>query len=473
MKCLWLAALATVPAVWGLSPLRSTPESTPEANRLSLQVSPGLPHDPQSSVDVPNEEAWAEVATRKKRKLCFVRPGADDEDDAPRILHALNKECRSKSIVVLPGPVYSIRSPMNTTHLDDVELHQFGRLHWSPDIEYWLSVSMPVGFQNQSTVWHFGGKWVTWEGHGFGTMDGNGQVWYDWAHGRGNLAHRPMTINFHGLKDSTLRGLRFVQAQMWTMNIMYSRNLILDDIYVNNTSTSEHNTLNTDGVDTMYSDNITFSRWSVTNGDDAVALKANSTNIRLYDSEFWDSTGIAIGSMGQYKDHDEHIYNFHVKNVTMHNVIRGCYFKSWTGVQTGYPPNGGGGGTGYAGNVLMEDIVLDHTRMEPLLITQCESYNGHGGENCFTSKFRIGNITWRNWSGWTGTSKERSAWFKCSEASGGCHNVTVEGWNVKKGRTDETLDLWHCDNMNEHSGFKCEGQEDLDSTAGGWSEDDL
>lgn len=424
----------------------------------SFQVSPGLPHDPQKKVQVPSLGTWTDAAATQNRTLCFIQPYQDERDDATQILDAFNNKCRSKSIVVLPGPLYNIRSPMNTTHLDDVEIHQFGRLLWTPDIDYWLSVSMPVGFQNQSTVWNFGGRHVTWAGHGAGTMDGNGQAWYDWAQGRGNLAHRPMNLNINGLRDSVLRGLRFVQSQMWTMTIMHSRNLLLEDIYVNSTSATEHNTLNTDGADTMYSDNITFSRWRVTNGDDAIALKANSTNIRLYDSEFWDSTGIAIGSMGQFAGQVEHIRAFHARNITMHNVIRGCYFKSWTGVQTGYPPNGGGGGTGYARDVLIEDVVLDHTRMEPLLITQCESYNGHGGENCFTSRFHIGDVVWRNWSGWTGTTKECAAWFKCSAASGGCDNVTVENWNVKKGRTDETLDLWHCDNVNDHKGFRCEGE---------------
>ena len=35
----------------------------------------------------------------------------------------------------------------------------------------------------------------------------------------------------------------------------------------------------TDGANTVYADNIVFNRWSITNGDDAIAIKANSTNI--------------------------------------------------------------------------------------------------------------------------------------------------------------------------------------------------
>lgn len=110
-----------------------------------------------------------------------------------------------------------------------------------------------------------------------------------------------MNINFRRLSDSVVRRTRFVYSQMWTMAITHSHNVDLDDIYVNSTSASRLNTLNTDGCDTIYSDRITFRRWLVSNGDDAIALKPNSSNIAVYDSTFVNGQGIAIGSMGQYR----------------------------------------------------------------------------------------------------------------------------------------------------------------------------
>ncbi|KAM0284302.1 hypothetical protein ACHAQH_002096 [Verticillium albo-atrum] len=424
--------------------------------RFSPSILPGLPYDPLPAVRVPTKGYWVEKAELEGRQVCYVQPDSNGGDDAPAILGAFNDKCRRKSVIILPGPLYHINTPMNTTDLEDVVIEQYGRLLWSDDLDYWLSVSMPINFQNQSTVWNFGGDRVVWQGHGVGTMDGNGQVWYDWARGRGNLAHRPMNINIKGLHDSVLKGLRFVQSQMWTMTIQHSSHLLLEDIYVNSTSSSEHNTLNTDGADTMYSDDITFRRWRVTNGDDAIALKANSTNISVYDSEFWHSTGIAVGSMGQFLGEHEHFENFHVRNVTMHNVIRACYFKTWTGRQIGYPPNGGGGGTGHARNVVLEDITLDGTRATPLHIWQCESYNGHAGHECDTSRFKISDVVWRRFKGTAGADIDRAGWFKCSAGAGGCSNVTVEDWDVRAEGKDELLDKWYCDNMNAHVGFECE-----------------
>ncbi|WQF87062.1 Putative glycoside hydrolase, family 28, pectin lyase/virulence factor [Colletotrichum destructivum] len=439
---------------------------------------------PRSSVDariavadpnIPSPSAWVERAGREDRRLCILEPDADGGDDAPALLAALNNRCRTRSIVVLPGPVYHIKSPMVTTELDDVVIDQRGKLLWSNDTSYWLSVSMPVGFQNQSTVWHFGGDRVVWEGHGVGTLDGNGQVWYDLNKGGSNMPRRPMNVNFWGLSNSVVRGLRFVQSQMWTMNIMHSKNLVFEDIYVNSTSSTENNSLNTDGADTMYSDNITFRRWVVVNGDDAIAVKANSSNIHVYDSEFFGSTGIAMGSIGQFAGQFEYIENVFARNVTLHDTLRACYFKTWTGVQIGYPPNGGGGGTGYARNIVLEDVTLDGARGEPLFITQCESYSGHAGESCDTSTFAISDVVWRGIRGTVADGVASAGFFRCSAAAGGCGNLTVEDFAVKPvGRDrDGVLNTWLCENVHGGQGFACREIEDADTETDTGAEEEL
>jgi len=69
---------------------------------------------------------------------------------------------------------------------------------------------------------------------------------------------------------------------------MHSQNVLLQDIYVNGTSTNRVCTVlqpelyhvsmltranqparNTDGGDVLFSDHVTFNRWTVDNGDDA------------------------------------------------------------------------------------------------------------------------------------------------------------------------------------------------------------
>jgi hypothetical protein len=130
------------------------------------------------------------------------------------------------------------------------------------------------------------------------------------------------------------------------MTLIHSSNVLLQDIYVSSTSRSNTSTSNTDGADTIYANNITFHNWSVTNGDDGISPKANSTNILVTNSTFIGGSGLALGSIGQYNSVFETIENFTAKDCTFKNTIHAAYLKTWTGEQVGYPPNGGGGGLG-------------------------------------------------------------------------------------------------------------------------------
>lgn len=88
---------------------------------------------------------------------------------------------------------------MNTTGLNDAVIDLRGTLlvsvvyrvknkedlwlngicQWSAaNISYWLNNSLPIGFQNQSSAWFLGGNNILFDGHGYGTFNGNGQIWW-------------------------------------------------------------------------------------------------------------------------------------------------------------------------------------------------------------------------------------------------------------------------------------------------------
>lgn len=154
-------------------------------------------------------------------KTCIVPPGPSGSDAAPAIVQAFrdcghNDDARRRGTVVfLAGQTYTVRTAMNTTGLRHVDIDHRGVLRWDANIAYWLRASLPVGYQNQSSAWLFGGEGVRWDGHGRGTLDGNGQVWYDFVNGTNNYPGRPHQITITGTRDSVFRGLRFVQSQMW------------------------------------------------------------------------------------------------------------------------------------------------------------------------------------------------------------------------------------------------------------------
>jgi len=130
-----------------------------------------------------------------------------------------------------------------------------------------------------------------------------------------------------------------------TMTIIHSSHVLLENIYVNSTSHSHSPARNTDGADTIYSSHITFRNWTVINGDDGIALKANSTHILVENVEFH-GLGFAMGSIGQYEGVFETIENVMVRGLSYLGSRWPVYIKTWTGVKKGVPPNGGGGGLG-------------------------------------------------------------------------------------------------------------------------------
>lgn len=80
------------------------------------------------------------------------------------------------------------------------------------------------------------------------------------------------------------------------------------------------------------------------NGDDGISPKQNSTNIYIEDCEFYRGTGaIAFGSIGQYPEQINVLENITVRNVFVSGERSAAYLKTWTGINQGFPPNGGGG----------------------------------------------------------------------------------------------------------------------------------
>lgn len=145
------------------------------------------------------------------------------------------------------------------------------------------------------------------------------------------------------------------------MTVFKSENILMQDIYINSTSSTHSPARNTDGVDTIYSNNIHFDRMTIVNGDDSISMKANSTNILITNSTFINGLGVALGSIGQYAGVYEILDNITARNIRCVNTLHAGYVKTWTGQAVGYPPNGGGGGLGCELNPLKSQVKPDLT----------------------------------------------------------------------------------------------------------------
>ncbi|KAI1390427.1 galacturan 1,4-alpha-galacturonidase B [Hypoxylon trugodes] len=399
-------------------------------------------------------------------KTCTVKSsGINTTDDAPAILDAF-KECGKNGRVVFEPTTYYISSVLNITWLENVTVDIYGTLLWSTDIQYWLNHSLDVGYQNQSTAFILGGDRVQLDGHNEGTFDGNGDYWYEWIAQQENTSNypgRPHAITFNGLRNSVVKGLRFLRSQMWTMSIIYSDHVVLDSIFVNNTGNRSQSS-NTDGADTIRSSYIIFNNWTVYNGDDSISLKADSYNVSVTNSYFYNGSGIALGSIGQYYGVEEHITGFSVENVTFDNTLHAVYFKTWTADQNGYPPNGGGGGLGDASDMNFTNVFVTGIRGAAFSISQCTRFDGAPGEgNCTNSQFQIRDVAVYNLLGTT--KSNRIASLQCSAVEP-CTDIGLFDVDLKFDNGTAATD-YLCGNVKSPQGFNCTGEPCVGGSASG------
>ena len=185
---------------------------------------------------------------------------------------------------------------------------------FSNDTDYWQANSFDFVFQNVTSFFKLGGNDVNI--YGGGTIDGNGQVWYD-LYAKDIFTLRPVLFGIDGLKNSILSDLLLRYSPEYYHFVANSSNVIFDNINISGGSKSANVAKNTDGWDTYRSTDITIQNSYINNGDgetplllpalndlitseDCVSFKPNSTNILVQNLVCIGSHGISVGSLGQY-----------------------------------------------------------------------------------------------------------------------------------------------------------------------------
>lgn len=202
---------------------------------------------------------------------CTVTPlgsgtGGKDPDDTPQILDAF-KKCGKNGRVVLTEGLFHIGQVMKTTDFSNVTIEIHGTLKWSSDIAYWLRSSISVTYAGRSTAWMVGGTDITMLGFGRALFDGNGQLWYDQNKGGSNQNGRPISLTLWNARNVLVDGITWRQSQFWHTFVAHSQNVTMTNLDMNATSNSQWSTVNTDGIDTWNSKDVTIANWTVTCGD--------------------------------------------------------------------------------------------------------------------------------------------------------------------------------------------------------------
>ncbi|KAL6699377.1 glycoside hydrolase family 28 protein [Trichoderma pleuroticola] len=340
---------------------------------------------------------------------CVIPALKDGRDDAPAIREAFSKCGNNGKVVFQKDTTYSIQTALQLHNLKNVQVDLFGTLEYSTDVRYWILHGSYYYFQNISIALEFSGEDITIDGHGSGTIDGQGQVWYDLALGVG--------------------GLNFVMLE--------SQNILVDNIILSSTSddfqANPGNLGNTDGFDTINSNNITIQNSWANVGDDCVSFKPGSTNIHVKNLTCYNSAGIAIGSLGQYEGVRDVVENITAEDVSLYGSRNGAYIKTYVGKRTYWPPQGGGGGNGYVRNVVFKNFHIENITASPVLIQQCTHWAGYNVPACADTPPTgfFSNISWSNFTGYMNQKVGTKAISWTCSPLATCEGFSFKDINVK------------------------------------------
>jgi len=384
---------------------------------------------------------------------CNVAHLGGGRDDGPAI-NAAFERCAKNGKVVL-DQYYSVDSLLFTTGLDDVEIELSGTLQYTPDIAKWSPQSYFLTYQNATTFWFLSGNNIHL--YGGGTIDGNGQVWWDTfatnnnagtAGGSSTTFARPIPLTVGNSTNVVVEDITEISSPFWNNFVYQSSNVTYRNITINSVSYSSSPPVNTDGWDIYRSNDVTITNSWINNDDDCVSFKPNSTNILV--SNLWcnGSHGVSVGSLGQYAGETDIVANVTVFNVSMNNAQNGARIKVFGGNPS--PNSTAGGGTGFVKNVTYADFQVSNVD-NPITVNQCYETSA---ETCkeFPSTLTISDVHFINVTG-TSSGEEKNVVVDI-ECSTECTDITATGTDITPPSGSPEFVCGNVASVNE-LGFNC------------------
>ncbi|KAF9690522.1 hypothetical protein EKO04_011540 [Ascochyta lentis] len=377
-------------------------------------------------------------ASPARTKTCTVKANGNGNDDSKNILSAI-KSCNNGGHVVFPkGKNYTIGTALDLTFLKHIDLDIQGTIKFTNDTDYWQKNAFFQTFQNATTFFQLGGEDVNV--YGGGTLDGNGQAWYD-LYAKDIYILRPILFGAIGLHGATIEDLNFRYSPQWYTFVANSTDVVFSNIDIFGGSTSKNPAKNTDGWDTYRSSNIVIQNSHIDNGDDCVSFKPNSTDIVVQNLVCNGSHGISVGSLGQYAGEVDIVKNIYVANVSMSNASDGARIKVWPGAASALSGDlQGGGGSGEVSNITYDGMTVSNVDYA-IEITQCYGQKNITLCNQFPSKLTIEDITIKNFKGTTSKKYDPLiGYLQCSSPTV-CKNINISNIDVK---SPSGTDLYSC-----------------------------
>lgn len=201
-----------------------------------------------------------------RNKTCVAESYNDPKiDDAKNILQAIHDCNGGGHVIFAERQIYTITSPMNLTGLTAIDLDIQGTLSFpSNNLTYWQTQAFDLNYQNAKSFFLLGGTDVNV--FGSGTIQGNGQAWWD-AFVKNKALNRPVLFAIAGLVGGSVSGIRLRDSPFWHNVIVNSSDVVYSGLELRSTSSNGNFEKNTDGWDIYRSSRVTIENSTVTNGD--------------------------------------------------------------------------------------------------------------------------------------------------------------------------------------------------------------
>lgn len=282
------------------------------------------------------------------------------------ISDALNKaavKCSNNARIIVEAGESLIDQVVVMRDLVNVEVSILGHLHLKPDWNYWHTSGF-AGIKedtNTTVVWSYvGGKNL--HINGGGTFNGNGlSAWK--AYYKDKDTPRPALVLLSNITGGSYSNLRHIDSPSWNLYLDQSQHIRVFNYQVeihDGGAGSDTEAKNTDAFNTRDSSFLEVYHSRFYNTDDAIAIKAGSSNIYVHDIiGAYRCGGLSVGSLGNVATAFETATNITFDHIELRNCRAGARVKAWAGRPAAIKELTGGGGGG-----LMKDITYSNINLK-------------------------------------------------------------------------------------------------------------
>ncbi|KAG1448524.1 hypothetical protein G6F56_008916 [Rhizopus delemar] len=331
---------------------------------------------------------------------CTVASGSSDAADD--ITTAFTNCKNGGTVVFTKGVTYTLGSVVTISSLKNVNVNLAG------------TIKLPArstSFQNLDHYIQLKGTGI--KVYGGGTINGNGQAWYD------AQDHTAPTVLRLSANDSSVENISILNSPRAHIGVTNSYNLVLDNLYLHTVSTSDYPAKNTDALDISSSTGIIFQNSNITNGDDCLAINQAVSNVTLSKINCTGGHGFSVGSLGK-GGATQYVKTVRVLDSVCNNCQNGVRIKTWPG------------GKGSVTDVKFSNVKLNNVD-NPILITThyCDKNQESYCTGNDKSSLTISGVTLTDITGSVSTAGDSIVNINCSVNSP-CSDFTFSGVDITK-----------------------------------------